>query len=103
MESLENKHGGFQAWKKLEIREIIDCHRKSLEIAEILECCDKSMDIYFRYGLQFDFYKEISWKIVMENNFPICVGILHFPHLSSLIVVKITASHRAILFASVSL
>ena len=45
LKRLENKPEAFQAWKSLEIAEIIEWHGKSLEITEILECHDKSMEI----------------------------------------------------------
>ena len=54
----QNNQRKCQAWKSLEIREIIECDGHILEITEILECHDKSMDIYFKCVLQFDFYKE---------------------------------------------
>ena len=58
MENLGNKHGGFQAWKSLEIREIIGRYGKILEVTELLECHDNSLDIYFKCVLQFDFFTK---------------------------------------------
>ena len=74
MENLENKHGGFQAGKSLEVTEIRGYHgEKVWRLPKILECHDKSVEIYLRCVLQFDLFSlqrnqvTNQLEIVMDN------------------------------------